>query len=314
MSFKIVLLPPDVDTSWPEKIRQAVPGAVAKAFQDPQDALTDIEDADAAYGTVPPQLFARARRLRWICAARAGLGGAWFYDALVQSNVVVTNMRGSYNEHLSAHAVAFLLAFARRFEHYLPQKRWQRGPGMIDLPTQTVLIVGVGGAGSEASKLCAAFGMRVLGADPRVTNPPSGMAELFTPDRLEARLGEADFVIVTTPETPETLGMFNARLFSRMKRGAYFINIARGRCVVTADLIAALRSGQLAGAGLDVVDPEPLPPESPLWDMPNVLITPHVAISGAPYRQKWEEILLENCRRFAKNEPLLNVVDKEKWY
>jgi phosphoglycerate dehydrogenase-like enzyme len=210
--------------------------------------------------------------------------------------------------------VAFLLAFARRFEHYLPQKCWQRGPGMIDLPTQTVLIVGVGGAGSEASKLCAAFGMRVLGIDPRATEPPAGMADLATPDRLEKRLGEADFVIVTTPETPETLGMFNTRLFSRMKRGAYFINIARGRCVVTQDLIAALQSGQLAGAGLDVVDPEPLPPDSPLWGMPNVLITPHVAILGTPYRQKWEAILLENCRRFAANRPLLNVVDKEKWY
>ena len=100
-------------------------------------------------------------------------------------------MRGSYNEHLSAHAVAFVLAFARRFDHYLPQKQWKRGPGMIDLPTQTVLIVGVGGAGSEASKLCAALGMRVLGADPRVTDAPAGMAELFTPDRLEERLGEA---------------------------------------------------------------------------------------------------------------------------
>ena len=314
MSFKIVLLPPDVDASWPEKIRQAVPGAVVKAFEDPQDARIDIEDADAAYGTVPPELFARAKKLRWICAARAGLGGDWFYDALVKSDVIVTNMRGSYNEHLSTNAVAFLLAFARRFEHYLPQKQWRRGPGMIDLPSQTVLIVGVGGAGSEASKLCAAFGMRVLGADPRVTDPPTGMAALFTPDRLEERLGEADFVIVTTPETPETLGMFNARLFSRMKRGAYFINIARGRCVVTADLIAALQSGQLAGAGLDVVDPEPLPSDSPFWGMPNVLITPHVAISGAPYRQKWEEILLENCRRFAKDEPLLNVVDKKIWY
>jgi phosphoglycerate dehydrogenase-like enzyme len=314
MSFKILLFPPDVDESWPAKIRQVAPGAVVKLFRDPAEAVADIEDADAAYGTVPAELFARARKLRWICAARAGLGGNWFHEALVKSPVVVTNMRGSYNEHLAAHAVAFLLAFARRFDHYLPQKEWKRGPGMIDLPSRTALIVGVGGAGGEASKLCAALGMRVLGADPRVTTPPAGMAELFTPDRLEARLGEADFVIATTPETPETLGMFNARLFARMKRGAYFINIARGGCVVTADLIAALRSGQLAGAGLDVVAPEPLPADSPLWGMPNVLITPHVAIAGAPYRQKWEEILLENCRRFARNEPLLNVVDKEQWY
>jgi phosphoglycerate dehydrogenase-like enzyme len=314
MSFMILLLAPDADRSWPEKISQAVPGAVAKIYADPKDALADIETADAAYGTVPPELFARAKKLRWICASRAGLGGAYFYDALVKSDVVVTGMHGSYNEHLSTHAVAFLLAFARRFDHYLPQKRWQRGPGMIDLPTKTVLIVGVGGAGGEASKQCAAFGMRVLGIDPRVTKLPAGMADLATPDQLEERLGEADFVIVTTPETPDTLGMFNTRLFSRMKRGAYFINIARGRCVVTQDLIAALQSGQLAGAGIDVADPEPLPSDSPLWGMPNVLITPHVAILGTPYRQKWEAILLENCRRFAAGQPLLNVVDKEKWF
>jgi phosphoglycerate dehydrogenase-like enzyme len=314
MSFTILLLSTDADPSWPEKIRQAVPGAVAKIYADPIDAGAEVENADAAFGTVPPELFARARKLRWICASRAGLGGGYFYDALVKSNVVVTGMHGSYNDHLSTHAVAFLLAFARRFDHYLPQRRWQRGLGMIDLPTKTVLIVGVGGAGGEAAKQCAAFGMRVLGIDPRVAEPPAGMAEIATPDRVEERLGEADFVILTTPETPDTIGMFNAGRFARMRRGAYFINIARGRCVVTQDLIAALQSGHLAGAGLDVADPEPLPPDSPLWAMPNVLITPHVAILGTPYRQKWEAILLENCRRFAAGRPLLNVVDKEKWF
>ena len=314
MSFKILLLSPDADPSWPEKIRRAVPGVIVKAFNEAEDAFDDIADADAAFGTVPPGLFARAKKLRWICAARAGLGGAWFYEALVKSDVVVTNMRGSYNEHLAAHAIAFLLAFARRFDHYLPQRRWQRGPQMIDLPNQTALIVGVGGAGSEASKLCAALGMRVLGIDPRVALAPAGMIELATPDRLEARLGDADFVILTTPETPDTVGMFNAQLFSCMKRGSYFINIARGRCVVTQDLVEALRSSHLAGAGLDVADPEPLPPENPLWAMPNVLITPHVAIYGTPYRDKWEALLIENCRRFAANQPLLNIVDKEKWY
>jgi phosphoglycerate dehydrogenase-like enzyme len=314
MSLTILLLGPDVDPSWPRKIMQAVPGIVAKAFPDANDAAADLETAEAAYGTVPPELFARAKNLRWICADRAGLGGAWFYDALVKSDVVVTNMRGSYNEHLAAHAVALLLAFARRFDHYLPQKRWQRGPQMIDLPTQTVLIVGVGGAGGEASKLCTAFGMRVIGIDPRVTEAPPGMTELATTDKLEARLREADFVILTTPETPETVGMFNTRLFAQMKQGSYFINISRGRCVVTENLVEALRSGHLAGAGLDVADPEPLPADHPLWAMPNVLITPHVAIYGTPYRDKWEAILIENCRRFAAGEPLLNVVDKEKWF
>src|SRR5215831_19191322 len=183
MSFKILLLAPDVDPSWPGKIRRAVPGVMVKAFVDPKDAAEDIVDADAVYGTVPPELLARATKLRWICAARAGLGGAWFYDELVKGGVIVTNMRGSYNEHLAGHAVAFLLAFARRFDHYLPQKQWRRG----HLPQKTVLIVGVGGAGGEASGLCAALGMRVLGIDPRVTEPPVGMADLATPDRLEER-------------------------------------------------------------------------------------------------------------------------------
>jgi phosphoglycerate dehydrogenase-like enzyme len=158
MAFKIVLLAADADPSWPEKIRQAVPGVVVRAFSNPTEAHDEIVDADAAYGTVPPDLFARAKKLRWICAARAGLGGAWFYDALVKSDVVVTNMRGSYNEHLAAHAVAFLLAFARRFEHYVPQKRWQRGPQMIDLPTQTALIVGVGGAGGRGREAVRGIG------------------------------------------------------------------------------------------------------------------------------------------------------------
>src|SRR5262249_38467771 len=221
MSFKLLLLGPDLDPSWPDKIRHAVPGVDIKEVADPQDAVDDIADADAAYGTVPPELLARAKKLRWICAARAGLGGAWFYDALVKSDVVVTNMRGSYNEHLAGHAVAFLLAFARRFDHYLLHRRGQRGREMIDLPKKTVLIVGVGGAGGEASKLCAALGMRVLGVDPRTTECPAGMAELATLDRLEERLGEADFVILTTPETPDTVGMFSTRLFTRMKRGAY---------------------------------------------------------------------------------------------
>jgi phosphoglycerate dehydrogenase-like enzyme len=314
MDFTIVLLGPDVDPSWPDKIRNAVPGVTVEAFADAKNAAAAIATADAAYGTVPPELLARAKKLRWICASRAGLGGAWFYPALVESDVVVTNMRGSYNEHLAGHAVAFLLAFARRFDHYLPQKRWQRGPHMIDLPSHTALIVGVGGAGAEAAKLYAALGMRVLGIDPRVTETPPGMAELAGPERLDARLADADFVILTTPETPATVGLFNAGRFAAMKRGAYFINIARGRCVVTGDLVAALRSGHLAGAGLDVADPEPLPADNPLWAMPNVLITPHVAISGAPYRDKWLEILIDNCRRFAAGQPLVNVVDKRNWY
>ena len=136
----------------------------------------------------------------------------------------------------------------------------------------------------------------------------------MTPNRLDAQLADADFVILTTPESPQTLRLFDAGRFAAMRHGAYFINIGRGACVVTEDLVAALASGHLAGAGLDVVTPEPLPAEHPLWTMPGVMLTPHVAILGAPYQRKREAILLENCRRFGSGEPLLNIVDKANWF
>jgi phosphoglycerate dehydrogenase-like enzyme len=156
--------------------------------------------------------------------------------------------------------------------------------------------------------------MRVLGVDPRTETAP-GFERVVRPDALDDLLPEADFVIVTTPETPATRGMFDVRRFALMKTGARFINIARGSCAVTDDLVEALRSGHLSGAGLDVVDPEPLPVDHPLWTMPGVLLTPHVAISGAPHlAERRTAILLENCRRFAEGRPLVNTVDKHTWF
>jgi len=316
MSFRMVLLPPDIGADWPAKIRAVAPNAHVEAFARPEEAREAIVEADAAYGTVPPDLLARAKKLRWIAAPRAGLGGDWFYPELVKHPVVVTNLRGIYNDHLAQHILAFVMAFARRFDVYLPRERagWKRGPQMMDLQGKRALIVGVGGAGAEAARLLSPLGIVVDGVDPRVTTPPPGMRNLATPDRLDACLAEADFVILTTPEAPQTLRLFNAQRFAAMKRGSYFINIGRGACVVTDDLVAALRSGHLAGAGLDVVSPEPLPAEHPLWTMPGVLLTPHVAVYGAPYQGKREAILLENCRRFATGEPLINVVDKANWF
>jgi phosphoglycerate dehydrogenase-like enzyme len=318
VSFRMVLLPPYAEADWAERIRDEIPNAVVEAFDRSEDAAEAIAEADAAYGTIPPDLFARAERLRWIQAPLAGLGADWFHPALVDSDVVVTNMRGIYNEHLANHAVGFLLGLSRRFDVFFGRQvrgEWRRGETMIDLASSTVLIVGVGGSGSEAGRLCDAFGMRVLGVDPRATEAPPGFGEVVGPELLDDRLGQADFVIITTPETPETRHLFDAGRFAAMKRGSYLINIARGVCVVTDDLVESLRSSHLAGAGLDVVDPEPLPPEHPLWTLPGVLITPHVAIAGAPgWYERRTAILLENCRRFTQGDELVNVVDKRRWF
>lgn len=326
MNFKMLLLPaygdkpppePFMEPDWPDKIRAVAPGATVLTFDTLAASRADLADADAAYGTIPSELFPLARKLRWLQAPGAGMGAEWFHPALVESDVVVTNMRGNYNDHLAAHTMAFLLAFARRLDHYLPlqaRREWRQDEAMIGLDGRLALIVGVGGTGAEVARLCAAFGMRVVGVDPRTAAPPPGMEELVRPEGLDACLGEADFVILTVPESPATLGMFDARRFALMKPGARFINIGRGRTVVTDDLVAALRSGRLAGAGLDVAAPEPLPADHPLWTLPGVLMTPHVAVMGAPNQARREAVLIENCRRFAAGEPLLNVVDKRNWF
>jgi len=155
--------------------------------------------------------------------------------------------------------------------------------------------------------------MRVIGVDPRVASLQD-VAGVVPPERMNDVLPRGDFVIVTVPETPATRGMFDAAFFARMKRGSVFINIGRGATVKLTDLNAALRSGQLAGAGLDVFEREPLPADHPLWDAPGMLITPHVAAAGPYLDDRRAEVFLDNCRRFHNGRPLRNVVDKANWF
>ena len=176
------------------------------------------------------------------------------------------------------------------------------------------MIIGVGGIGLEAARLCAAFGMTVLGVDARRTEAPPSVKELRRPPDLHTLLPQADFVVMTVPHTPETRGMMAAREFQLMKKTAFLINIGRGACVVLDDLVAALRAGEIAGAGLDVYEIEPLPPNHPLWTMPGVLLTPHVAGVGPYLPERRTELLLENCQRFNEGRPLHNIVDKAHWF
>ena len=216
--------------------------------------------------------------------------------------------------------MAFVLAFARGLQVYIPRQlrhEWKPEPldeGMVYLPESTALIVGVGGIGAETARMCAAFGMRVIGVDARREGQPDGVAEMHTPERLDDVLAQADFVILTVPHTPETEGFMGAERFARMKRSAFFINIGRGKTTRLDDLVAALRSGQIAGAALDVYEQEPLPAEHPLWDAPNVLLTPHVAGYGPYLDDRRRDIIVDNARRLVAGEPLRNVVDKEQWF
>ena len=162
--------------------------------------------------------------------------------------------------------------------------------------------------------MCAAFGIRVFGVDePRRTAPP-GVAELHRGDELDALLPQADFVILTVPHTPETEGFMNRARFQQMKKTAFFINIGRGLTTRLDDLAAAVEAGEIAGAGLDVFEEEPLPAGHKLWTLPGVLLTPHTAGYGPYLDERRYEIILDNCRRFLARQPLRNLVDKARWF
>jgi phosphoglycerate dehydrogenase-like enzyme len=276
-----------------------------------------IGECDAAIGDIIPELFAKGERLRWIMAPHAGPRAGYYHEQLVKSEVVVTNFRRIYNDHLSIHAMMFVLAFAKGLHTHIRNQidhRWEEQSAVIHLPDATALGVGMGGIGGEIGRLCAEFGMRVTGLDPRVTDPPPGVSELHAPEALDRLLPKADFVIVTVPETPQTQGLFTREKFGIMKKTAFFINIGRGKTVVLDDLVAALNEGEIRGAGLDVFETEPLPAEHPLWDMPNVMLTPHVGAWGPHLDDRRTDLFVENCVRFNAGEDLLNVVDKEVWF
>ena len=322
-SFKFVMLPPQSDTTraWARRLAETVPEVRVVVADDANAAAREIADAEAAFGRLDPQLLSKARNLRWLQAPFAAPPAGYYFPELIDHPVDVTNFREIYNDHIGAHILAFVLAFARGLHMFIPQqlrREWKKSPleagDVMHLPEATALIVGLGGIGAEAARLLAAFGVTVLATDARRTAAPEGVAELHPPEALDALLPRADFVILTVPHTPATEGFFNRALFQRMKRTAFFINIGRGMTTKLDDLVAALQAGEIGGAALDVYEQEPLPAAHPLWTMPNVLLTPHMAGHGPYLDDRRFEIIADNCRAFAGGGPLRNRVDKASWF
>src|SRR5438128_11211569 len=323
MRATLLMLPPQTKTThqWAERLALDLPDVSVLVAEDAGKAARAIAEADCAFGTLPRALLPAATRLRWLQAPQAAPPAGYYYPELIAHPVVITNFREIYNDHIGAHILAFVLAFARGLHLYLPRqlrREWKpeagEASGVLHLPETTALIVGVGGIGSEAARLLAAFGVQVIGIDARRKDAPPGVMKLDGADALDSLLPHADFVILTVPHTPETEGFMNRARFQRMKRTAFFINIGRGRTTRLDDLVAALRAGEIAGAALDVYETEPLPADHPLWTLPNVLMTPHTAGHGPYLDDRRLEVLLDNARRFAAGQPLRNVVDKARWF
>ena len=320
--LKFIMMPPweERKRDWAMRLDAALPDYRVVVTETEADAKREIVDADAAFGWVPPDTLKVAQKLRWLQNPDAGSFVGYYYKELIEHPVVICNPRGIYFDHLSHHIMMFILGLARGLPYYVSAQldgRWDRDArksAYIDLAQASVLICGVGGVGHEAARLCTEFGMTVIGVDPRCEyEVPS--VELHAPEALDDLIPCADFVIATTPHTPETEGMWNESRFRLMKPTAYFINIGRGKTTKIDDLVYAIETGGIGGAGLDVFEEEPLPVGHKLWSLPNVLLTPHIAVpEGTSVTERRYEIILENARRFAKDEPLKNVVDKALWY
>jgi len=285
------------------------------------DAATpkEIAAADATIGVCSPEVLKTAEHLEWIQWPAAGVERCVGQPLLRERAPLVTNLQRTMGPSISEHVIALMLALSRHFDEFYQhqqQGQWvnESGPELADLGGATVLVVGLGGIGTEVARRAHALGMRVVATRASGHEGPDFVSYVGLADELPKLTREADFVVNCLPLTPETTGIFNKEYFATMKRSAYFISIGRGKSTVTADLAAALTQGTIAGAGLDVVDPEPLPPDNPLWHAPHVLITPHISANTAVADRTRDAIVVENLRRYVAGEPMLSVVDIAKGY
>jgi phosphoglycerate dehydrogenase-like enzyme len=281
----------------------------------------DVAEADAIITwTLPADVLAAAPRLGWLQSVGAGVEGFPLAE-LAARGIIVTNASGVHATNMAEHALALMLAFARGLPplgRAQSARQWRddetRGE-IFELAGQTVLLVGLGRIATAIAARAAAFGMRVIGVRRRPElAPPPDVAAVLPIERLHEGLAEADHVVVIVPHTPLTVGLIDAAALAAMKPGAYLYNLGRGPVVDSAALIAALSSGHLGGAGIDVTAPEPLPADSPLWSLPNVLITAHTAGATPRYWERAFPIFEENIARYLAGEPLRNRVDLAAGY
>jgi phosphoglycerate dehydrogenase-like enzyme len=272
--------------------------------------------------SIRPDQFALARRLKWIHATAAGVGQLMFPE-LRGAGIVLTNARGVHSIPMAEHILGTIIALARRFPDSLryqmqgrwaQQELWDAPMPMRELNGQVLLIVGFGSIGRELARRIQPLGMRIWGVTRSGTGDAQLAERILPATELAKALPQADFVLLAAPETPESRRMIGEPELARMKPSAYLINVARGTMIDEPALIDALRRRAIAGAALDVTEKEPLPPESPLWKLDNVFLTPHVSAVSEHLWERQADLLLENLERWFSGRELLNQVDLERGY
>ncbi len=308
-----------------ERIRAAAPGAHLVSVSREGLADDDLTQVEAMLrGPLPAAIFdrllARCPNLRWVHSATAGVERVLTPQA-AERGLVITNARGVFSEPIAEYVLMMVLAVMRRLPQLLELQRertWQPLEA-TEMREITIGIVGLGSIGRQVARLALGFGSRVVALrrdTGRADDDPelAGMAEVLPPDQLPSLLAQSDFVVLALPLTPQTEDLFNSETLARMKPGSWLINVARGRLVDERALVRALREGPMGGAVLDAFRDEPVLPESPLYDVPNLIITPHTSWSSGRVLDRSIELFCDNLRRYAAGQTLLNVVDPRKGY
>ena len=282
-----------------------------------EEQLALVGDVDIIFGSFSRPLFEAARQLKWVQTEGAGIDNLLFSE-FVESPIILTSAKGTVGTHLADHTWALLLGLLRGVGRAVRERTWDNRMSIRreswELGGATLGIVGLGGVGIEVARRAGGFGMEVIAVDPEPLEKPDFVREIWGTDRFYDLLEQSDVVSVCCPLTQRTRGLFDREAFRHMKPGALLVNVTRGPIIDGDALLEALDQGLISGAGLDVTSPEPLPADSPLWDHPHVIITPH-ASGGSPLRlDRTIDLFCENLRRFSDGRELLSVIDKQKGY
>jgi phosphoglycerate dehydrogenase-like enzyme len=299
-----------------EAMLSDVPTGVEVRFLPHGGSLREyIADVEILFGHIGEDAMPNATALRWVHQPHAGVEG-FMYPAFKESDAMLTNCRGLYGRQIAEHAFALLLSMTRQIPtqlEFMKTKHWERVP-CIELAGMTMGILGLGGIGRAIAVRARAFEFNVIAADVEPMDKPETVSELFGLDGLMEFLEKSHILVVCCPSTPETHKLLSHAQFNQMPDESYVVNISRGKVIDETALVAALQSGKIAGAGLDVTYTEPCPPENPLWEQPNVILTSHSAGASQHIRRRAMQLFIDNLHRYVAGDPLANVVDKQKGY
>lgn len=284
----------------------------------PEEQVQHAPDVDVVLGQLRREAFLAAKQLRWVQTLSAGVD-AMMYPEFIDSDTMLASEKGLVGDQLADHAFGLLLGLTRGIAAHARRRSWVQDragfrTSLWELSGRTMGIVGLGGTGLAIARRAEGFGMRVIAVDPEDVEQPPYVAELWKTDRFRDLLAASDVVALGCPLTSATRNLFNIEAFQTMRRHAFLINVTRGEIVEEEALVQALREGLIAGAGLDVTPREPLPPDSPLWGMPNVIIGSHTA-GASPFRSdRVVDRFCRNLRHWRAGEPLEGLIDKKKGY